>query len=62
MALEQVISEKEWLDETTKQHALDKAEKINEFLAYPSEIKNNTFLNTYYSGVCFMHCICTCHD
>ena len=54
-ALEEIISGKDWLDESTKKKAVEKAKMINEFLAYPSEIKDTAFLDKFYSGVCFMH-------
>lgn len=50
-ALKDRISNKDWLDDSTKKNALDKADTINEFLAYPSEIKNSAFLDKFYSRV-----------
>ena len=50
-ALKQRISQEDWLDDVTKKRALNKADKINEFLAYPKEIKNNAILNNIYSQV-----------
>ena len=54
-ALKEIIKGKDWLDDATKQHALKKADMINEFLAYPNEIKNTTFLDEFYSEVCSTH-------
>ena len=51
-ALNQRISGRDWLDDATKQRALNKLNFVNEFLAYPDMVLNNTFLNGYYSTVC----------
>lgn len=55
LALKERITEKDWLDNSTKQHALNKAETINEFLAYPTKILNTSFLNTFYTEVSIAH-------
>ena len=50
-ALKERISEKEWLDDATKQRALIKLDKIIAFLVYPDFIYNDDELNELYSGV-----------
>jgi predicted metalloendopeptidase len=51
LALMERISMKDWLDNSTKQHALNKAKTINDFVAYPMQIFNNSFLNDFYAEV-----------
>ena len=60
MALMETIDAKDWLDNSTKQHALKKAQRINEFLAYPKEIENTTYLDNFYSKVCSLKAIACC--
>ena len=50
-ALKERISEKEWLDDTTKQRALNKVDKIIDFLVYPEFIYDNNKLNKIYASV-----------
>ena len=51
-ALKERIGEKKWLDDHTMHRALLKADRINEFLAYPAEIADAEFLDTFYTKVC----------
>lgn len=51
LALKERIDKKDWLDDKTKQRALNKAETINDFLAYPTQILNTPFLNEFYATV-----------
>ena len=50
-ALKERISEKDWLDSTTKQRALNKVDNIIDFLVYPDIIYDNDKLNEIYSSV-----------
>ena len=50
-ALKERISEKEWLDSTTKQRALNKVDSIIAFLVYPEFIYNDDELNQLYATV-----------
>ena len=50
-ALRQRINSRTWLDDTTKARAVNKLNSINELLAYPDYVFNNSFLNEYYSTV-----------
>lgn len=51
LALKERINEKDWLDSATKQRALNKAETIKEFVAYPNKILDTSFVNNFYTGV-----------
>lgn len=39
----------DWMDPETKKNALDKAEAIDEFIAYPSELIDNRLVDKYYA-------------
>jgi len=47
-----MVNDSTWMDSETKKIAIDKVNAIREFLAYPDWIKNQTALESYYSGVC----------
>ena len=40
-----------WMDEQTKNAAIDKATKLTAHIAYPKELTNNTKLEEYYSSL-----------
>lgn len=50
-ALKQRMGEKNWLDSSTREHAVAKVDSINDFIGYPDVIFNNTFLDNFYAGV-----------
>lgn len=41
----------DWMDEKTRQAALEKLQKMATYIGYPDEIKNNTILEEYYDGL-----------
>lgn len=41
----------DWMDAETKRHALDKAEAIDEFVAYPRELLDATKVDEYYANL-----------
>ena len=50
-AFKSMVNDSTWMDSETKKIAIDKVNAIREFLAYPDWIKNQTALESYYSGV-----------
>ena len=50
-ALKQRINQSDWLDNATRTRAVDKVNHINDFLAYPDFVKNDTFLDQIYASV-----------
>uniref|UniRef100_A0A646QCZ4 Neprilysin n=1 Tax=Hemiscolopendra marginata TaxID=943146 RepID=A0A646QCZ4_9MYRI len=50
-AYKQQIKESSWLDETTKQRALQKADAIKRFVGYPELIFNDTEIEDVYSHI-----------
>lgn len=50
-AFQQLVYESSWMDSQTRQKALEKASVMQQFVAYPQWITNNTVLDAYYRGV-----------
>ncbi|KAJ6635281.1 Neprilysin-2 [Pseudolycoriella hygida] len=48
---EKILQTVDWMDEVTRQSALEKLSKMATYIAYPDEIKNNTLLEEYYNGL-----------
>ena len=46
-----LVEESDWMDLETRVAALDKAENIRDFIAYPDWIHNNTKIDEIYKGV-----------
>jgi len=46
-----LVRESDWMDEVTKKKALEKADAMREFIAYPPWLRNHTKLNELYEGV-----------
>ncbi|XP_044005766.1 neprilysin-2-like [Aphidius gifuensis] len=45
-----LLNSTSWLDEETRINAIKKAEKINQFVAYPDELLNNSIINDYHKA------------
>ena len=45
------IRGRDWLDDATRERALNKLNLAKSFIAYPDEIFNNSFLDSLYSSV-----------
>lgn len=56
-ALRERINNRDWLDEDTRQRALSKLDSIEELVAYPEAILDNTFLDAFYSRVRLSYCM-----
>jgi predicted metalloendopeptidase len=50
-AMRERIESRQWLDEPTRQRALNKLNSVQELAVYPDLMLSNTFLNSYYDGV-----------
>lgn len=48
---EEILMKVDWMDEDTKQNALDKAKSMATHIAYPDELLDNNKLEEFYSGV-----------
>ena len=49
--LRERMNTRTWLDDATRERAIEKLEAIHELLAIPTQILNDTYLNNYYSTV-----------
>lgn len=45
------LTEVDWMDEMTRQEALEKADAMAAHIAYPSEMLDNDKLTEFYAGV-----------
>ncbi|CAL4099551.1 unnamed protein product, partial [Meganyctiphanes norvegica] len=50
-AFEDILDVNEWMDEETKPKAVEKAEAISKFIAYPDWYGNNSALEHFYAGL-----------
>ena len=50
-AFEKIVKELNWMDETTKQRTLHKAQQMKTFIGFPEFIDNASELDDYYSDV-----------
>ncbi|KAG4071253.1 hypothetical protein HA402_003957 [Bradysia odoriphaga] len=48
---EKILQTVDWMDDVTRQAALEKLEKMATYIGYPDEIKNVTLLEEYYDGL-----------
>lgn len=48
---EEILKKVDWMDEQTKQNALDKAKSMATHIAYPDELLDNNKLEEFYSWV-----------
>lgn len=46
-----ILKKTEWMDEKTKKSAVEKAEKMGSYIAYPEELLNDTKLDEYYKNL-----------
>ena len=46
-----VLKELDWMDEETKNQALEKAHLIHPWIGYPEELLNNTLVDETYHGL-----------
>lgn len=49
------LTKVDWMDDMTRQEALEKADAMASHIAYPSEMLDNNRLTEFYSGVSFIH-------
>jgi len=50
-AFEKIVQELNWMDDTTKQRTIYKAQKMENFIGFPQYIYNSSILDNYYSDV-----------
>lgn len=50
-AFEKIVKELNWMDDTTKQRTLYKAQQMKTFIGFPEFINDPFQLDDYYSGV-----------
>lgn len=48
-----ILKKVDWMDEKTRQNALDKARSMSTHIAYPDEMLNDAKLEEFYDGVSF---------
>lgn len=48
---ENTLKTTEWMDESTRKRALEKAKKMINFIGYPDELKEHKKLSDYYDGL-----------
>lgn len=51
-AFGEIVKDLKWMDDTTKERTLNKAQKMKTFVGYPEFINENDHLDEYYSDVC----------
>lgn len=51
VAFEGILREADWLDDITREKALQKASKMISTLGYPNFVKNSTMVDYYYENV-----------
>lgn len=48
---EEILKEVDWMDEKTRENAIDKARSMSEHIAYPDELLDDKKLEEFYEGV-----------
>lgn len=54
-AFEKIVKELEWMDDTTKERTMYKAQQMKTFVGFPELINDSTQLDDYYSDVFQKH-------
>ena len=50
-AFEKIVKDIDWMDELTKSRAFDKLKRMRSFIAYPEQLKNESVVTDYHSGL-----------
>lgn len=48
---DELIKKAEWMDDVTRQNALDKSKELTSYVGYPEELKNNSKIDELYKGL-----------
>lgn len=46
-----MLNDLDWMDETTKEKAIEKANAMGSYVAYPEELLDDQILSEYYDNV-----------
>ncbi|XP_044017351.1 neprilysin-2-like [Aphidius gifuensis] len=48
---DELIKKADWMDDVTRQHALDKSKELTSYVGYPEELQNNSMIEELYNGL-----------